>query len=64
MGEFINRIFLNLIKYVTRNGYTPGFDLSGLEIDLGTRELFEGKKGSFLPDLSPSVFTPFYAKSQ
>jgi len=49
------------IKYATRNGYTPGFDLSGLEIDLGTRELFEGKKGSFLPDISPSVFTPFYA---
>jgi len=50
------------VKYVTRRGYTPGFDLSGLEIDMGTREIYEGKKGSFLPDLSPTVYTPFYAE--
>jgi len=50
------------VYYHTRNGYTPGIDLSGLEIDQGTREIFEGKKGSYLPDLSVSVYTPFYAE--
>jgi len=50
------------VYYQTRNGYTPGIDLSGEEIDQGTREIFEGKKGSYLPDLSVTVYTPFYAK--
>jgi len=50
------------VNYITRNGYTPGVDLSAQEIDQGTREIFEGKKGCFLPDLSPTVFTPFYAE--
>ena len=50
------------VNYITRNGYTPGVDLSVQEIDLGTREIFEDKKGCFLPDLSPTVYTPFYAE--
>jgi len=49
------------ISYKTRRGYTPNEDISGLEIDEGVREIFEGKAGSFLPDLSPTVYTPFYA---
>jgi len=49
------------VTYKTRRGYTPNEDLSGEEIDLGVREIFEGKPGSFLPDLSVTVYTPFYA---
>jgi len=48
------------VKYQTRTGYTPGIDLSGEEIDEGTRMIFENKPGSFLPDLSDSVYGPFY----
>jgi hypothetical protein len=50
------------IKYQTRNGNIPGETISGLEIDMGTREIFEGKPGSFLPDMSTSVIGPFYCE--
>lgn len=49
------------VTYQTRNGYTPGVDISGEEIDQGTRMKFENKPGSFLPDLSDSINGPFYA---
>ena len=48
-------------RYQTRRGYTPGIDISSEEIDQGVRELYEGKKGAFLPDLSSSDYTPFYS---
>ena len=48
--------------YMTRRGYTPGKDLSGLEIDQGTRLKYENKNGAYLPDLSEAEITPFYAK--
>ena len=50
------------VPYQTRTGYTPGKDLSTLEIDQGTRKKYEGKSGSFLPDLSETEICPFYAK--
>jgi len=49
------------ITYQTRTGHTPGVDISGQEIDEGVREKFEGKAGSFLPDMSDSEIAPFYA---
>lgn len=49
------------VEYQTRTGYTPGKDISSEEIDDGVREKFEGKAGSFLPDISESDIGPFYA---
>ncbi|MEF8847640.1 MAG: hypothetical protein V5A68_00710 [Candidatus Thermoplasmatota archaeon] len=49
------------VPYQTRTGHTPGYDLSNLAIDQGTREKYEDKAGSFLPDLSETEITPFYA---
>jgi len=49
------------VPYQTRNGYTPGLDISSNEIDQGVREKYEGLAGCFLPDLSVSDIAPFYA---
>jgi len=47
--------------YQTRTGYIPGQSLSELEIDEGTRVKYEGIYGAYLPDISESEITPFYA---
>jgi len=47
--------------YQTRTGIIPGESLSGEEIDEGTRVKNEGLYGAFLPDLSETEITPFYA---
>lgn len=47
--------------YQTRTGIIPGQSLSGEEIDEGTRVKYEGLYGAFLPDISESEITPFYA---
>ena len=48
--------------YQTRTGIIPGQSLSGEEIDEGTRVKYEGLYGSFLPDISETEITPFYAE--
>jgi len=47
--------------YQTRTGYIPGESISDKEIDEGTRVKNEGLYGAFLPDISETEITPFYA---